>query len=145
MKIQKLYAKPKYNLKVLLVLVFSVVITGVIAGGFSPKTYAVDILGPVCNNVNDKQPGICQDNATSSKDNPIYGPSGILTGATSVLAKAVGIVSVVGIILSGLKMITASGDPNGVSAARKALLYCVVGLAVAVVAQGIVSLVLTKL
>lgn len=56
----------------------------------------------------------------------------------------IGIVAVIMIIVSGFRYITSGGDSNNVAAAKNTLLYAVVGLVVAALAQVIVKFVLAK-
>ena len=107
--------------------------------------FAVDVLnnsGSACNNTS-ASPAICKDNATSGT-NPIYGKSGILTAVINILAKVVGVVSVIIIVISGIRMIM-SQDAGASSQARRAVISAVVGLIIALLAQALVSFVLSKL
>lgn len=109
--------------------------------------YAVDILngsGP-CNNPNAaSKPEICGDNRTSGT-NPIIGPNGILTSAINILSIVIGVTSVIIIVVEGMRMILANGEPGTVSNARRGMIYSCVGLLVALVSQGAVALILNKL
>jgi membrane-associated HD superfamily phosphohydrolase len=51
------------------------------------------------------------------------------------------IVAVIFLIIAAFTFITASGDPDKISQARNFVLYALIGVAVAVAAQGLVSLV----
>ena len=62
----------------------------------------------------------------------------------NVLLYAVGLLAVIMIIVSGIKMITSAGDAGAVTKARNTLLYAIVGLIVAVLAYAIVNFVLKK-
>ena len=86
-------------------------------------------------------PGICSDakGAETNKVNPIVS---IIASAIRILALVVGVAATIGIILSGIRLMTASGDANGVAAARNALVYSLVGVAVAVLAQVIVTIII---
>lgn len=53
-------------------------------------------------------------------------------------------VAVLIIVLAGLSFITAQGDPQKVARAREAIIYALIGLAVAVSAELIVTFVLGK-
>ena len=48
------------------------------------------------------------------------------------------------VIVSGLKYITASGDSSSISSAKNTLIYALVGLAIAALAQIMVHFVLTS-
>lgn len=56
----------------------------------------------------------------------------------------VGIVAVVMIIYSGFKYITAAGDASNLTSAKNTLLYAIVGLVIAALAQFIVQFVLSN-
>jgi hypothetical protein len=117
------------------------------------QTHAVDILNngssgasSTCDNPDAlNTPKICGDNSASSKSNPIFGPNGVLTSAINILSIIVGVAAIVAIIISGLRMIVSNGDSNTFASARNGLIYSAVGLIVAVLAQIIVSFVLTNI
>ena len=50
-------------------------------------------------------------------------------------------VAVIFLLVAGFQFITASGDPDKVNSARQNVMYAMVGVAVAVLAKGIVSLI----
>ncbi len=120
----------------------------------APRVTAVDVLNgcspstsdcSVCSNPNaTSKPVICTDNQNGSKQNPLLGPSGVLTVAANILSILVGVAAIIVIIISGLRMVISSGDPTSAGNARKAIIYALVGLAIAVLAQAIVALVLSK-
>jgi type IV secretory pathway VirB2 component (pilin) len=110
---------------------------------FAGSVHAVDVLDPVCQNNND--PLVCQENAAGSGENPIFGPEGILTRIISILARVIGVVAVIAIIIYGFKMASAGGDPAAAKTARSGVAYAVIGLVIALTAQGIVTFVLNRL
>ena len=127
---------------------------------FSPsKTLAVDVLTPgcdptvqgnncaACENPNaTERPKFCDDNQTKTtdKNNPVFGPSGIVTKVVQILTITVGIASVLVIIVSGIRFITSGGNPETVSKARKGVTYAVAGLIITVLAQAIINFILSK-
>lgn len=60
-----------------------------------------------------------------------------------ILSIIIGIVSVIMLIFAGFRFITANGDAQAVSSARNMVLYAVVGIIIAVLAQFIVHAVVT--
>jgi len=62
----------------------------------------------------------------------------------NVITVLAGIVTVVMVIIAGIKFATSGGDSNKVTSARNSLMYALVGLVVVVLAQVIVKFVLTK-
>ncbi len=64
--------------------------------------------------------------------------------AISLLSFAVGIAAVIMIIVGGFKYIISSGDSNNINSAKNTILYAIIGLVVAVMAQVIVRYVLNQ-
>lgn len=85
----------------------------------------------------------CQDRNVSG--NPLFGRDGILTKATQIIVLITGVISVFIMTIAGLRFITSGGDPGKVESARNAILYSAIGIAVALSAQAIVSLVLNNI
>lgn len=54
-------------------------------------------------------------------------------------------VAVLMIVVAGFRFVTAQGNPQETAKARNTIVYAIIGLAVAIVAEAIVSLVLTRL
>lgn len=108
---------------------------------------AVDVTNEVCNNSTNK-PDICADfEATKGEDgtNPLYGPDGIITRAVNGLSLLAGLIAVIIIILAGIKMSMSAGDSGKVKSARDQIIYAVVGLVIAGVAQAMVRLLLNRI
>jgi hypothetical protein len=92
------------------------------------------------------QAAVCQDSSPQDPtSNALYGPSGILTKAANLLSLVVGIVSVFVIIVGGIRYVLSEGDPTRASAARNGIIYAIIGLLIAALAQGIVVFVLNRL
>jgi hypothetical protein len=74
--------------------------------------------------------------------------SGGITNTVStivqILSVIAGIVAVIMVIVSGLRYITSGGDSGKVGAAKNSLIYALVGLAIAVLAQFLVHFVINK-
>lgn len=86
-----------------------------------------------------------KDTAQTQEDNRIYGKNGILMKGTSIVRTAVGVASVIVLIIGGIKYITSQGDANAITSAKNTVLYAIYGLVIALVAQAIIALVLNKL
>jgi hypothetical protein len=100
---------------------------------------AVDVF-QVCNN-GGSSTDVCKD-ARASSGNPI---TKALKTVISILALIIGIVSVVMLVIGGLKFVTSQGDPSSTKSARNTVIYALAGLVVAGLAQTIVVFVLSKL
>jgi hypothetical protein len=68
----------------------------------------------------------------------------VISAAIRILGGIIGVVSVIMIMVAGFKYITSAGDASKASSAKNTLLYAVIGLVVAFLAQAIVSFVLNK-
>jgi len=79
----------------------------------------------------------CKDKATA--DN---GVKGLGSTIVNILSLIVGIAAVIMIIIGGLKYVTSNGDSNSISSAKNTLLYALIGLFVAAIAQLLVHFVL---
>jgi Type IV secretion system pilin len=97
-----------------------------------------------CFAVCDKAPSspLCKE--SQNQEDGVLGKSGILTRVVKVLIFLTTIASVIVIIVAGIKYITSQGDSGAVSGAKNSILYAVIGLVIALVAQLIVSFVLNR-
>lgn len=80
---------------------------------------------------------ICKQNAKPLTD--------YIKPIVNTLLFVLGAVSVVMIILGGIKYTTSSGDTKNVESAKNTIMYSVIGLVVAILAGAIVNFVLTSL
>lgn len=133
------------KLKRLLVSIMMLFSFGTALAVVTPQTVlADDSFNKICSTTdNSNDSTVCQEK--NNKDNPLWGPTGVITKATQLISILVGIASVFMIIISGIRFITSSGDPNTVNGAKNTLLYAVIGLIVAVVAQVLVGTVISKI
>jgi hypothetical protein len=76
---------------------------------------------------------------------PIFGPSGLVTRGLGILSIAVGIIAVIVVIISGLKMVLSGGDSSSVATARRSVIYALIGIIIAALAQAIVQFILKKI
>jgi len=70
--------------------------------------------------------------------------SSLIASAIGILSFIVGVAAVIVLIIGGLKYITSAGDSNSVASAKSTVLYAVIGLVIAILAQGIVQFVLNR-
>ena len=108
----------------------------------APLTLAEGINDEFCGNGGGGGTEVCNQ---SSSTNPFIGPDGLLTKVISFFALITGIVSVIIIILMGLRFVSSNGDAGKAASARQGIIYAVAGLIVAMLAQGIVMFVLSSL
>jgi len=130
-------------------LTLTVLCTGVFG---QARARAVDLLNPICQTqsvqsmIPADRPAICRDNAAMpGSPNPIFGPSGVMTKVIEILGFVIGFAAVVVIIISGLRMTISAGDSNAVAAAKSSILFAIIGLVIAALAETLVNFVLNKL
>ncbi len=104
---------------------------------------AVDVLQPGCQAGASTQ--FCKDVNENKNTDRILGPTGIVTQITQTIIYITGAISVIMIVIGGLKYVLSAGDSSGVQSAKNTILYAIIGLVVTLFAQVIVSFVLSKL
>lgn len=92
-----------------------------------------------CNGANLQDAGGC--NTAVDQSNKV---SSTLQALISILSIVVGIVAVIMLIIGGIRFVTSQGDGSSVAAARNTIIYAIVGIIVALMAQVIVKFVLGK-
>lgn len=132
------------NLAVILISILALMAPSLM---FAGESYAAN----GCNNnvVSAINSGI---NAThSNTGGAACGTSGVQTGikkvvglVISVFSYVVGAISVIMIIYAGFRYVTSGGNSEGTTGARNTLIFAVIGLVVAILAQLVVHLVLNS-
>jgi len=74
----------------------------------------------------------------------LFGASGVFTTFTSVLLFAIGAISVIMIIIGGLRYVVSGGDSSNITAAKNTVLYALIGLIIALLSYAIIRFVLTS-
>lgn len=123
---------------------FLVLFTSVVLVAPVSMVSAQDVLESACQ-VPDST--LCKESQAnqSTTDNKIYGPNGIITKAVELLSFVIGFAAVVMIVIGGFKYVLSAGDPNSVNSAKNTILYAVIGLVIAALAQAIIIFVVNKL
>lgn len=83
--------------------------------------------------------GGCADGAAAGEINTT------VETAINLISVAVAVISVIMIIVAGIKYVTSQGDPAGTNSAKNTIIYALVGLGVVLVAQTLVKFVVGKL
>ena len=91
----------------------------------------------------DLESGINSAKGTGAPDN-VTEDDGLIKKVVNLLLWAIGIVSVIMIIIGGIRYATSNGDSTQVTAAKNTIMYAVVGLVIAIFAYAIVNFVLTQ-
>jgi len=100
----------------------------------APQTAsAVNFLGDAC------QGAGANSAACQARGESISGSNGIILRAAAMLSLVAGVVAVIMIIIAAIMFITAAGDSNKISNAKKVITYTVVGLVIIFLARVIVA------
>lgn len=67
----------------------------------------------------------------------------LVATAVSILSWIVGVISVIMVLVGGLKFITANGDSSKITSARSTIIYALIGIAIAVSAQVLINFVVS--
>jgi len=81
----------------------------------------------------------------SSQPADLFGSNGIFTKVTNILLFVVGALSVVMLIIGGLRYVISGGNSTAVTAAKNTILYAIVGLVVAFLAFAAINFVISSL
>jgi hypothetical protein len=111
----------------------------------TPQVSAIDVLSDTCKEAGVSGSSFCANVSSESSQNRVLGPNGIITKITQFIIFITGAISVIMVIIGGFRYVASTGDSNGTKQAKDTILYALVGLAVAILAQVIVSFVLSKL
>lgn len=74
----------------------------------------------------------------------LFGPEGIFKKITDVLLFVIGAVSVIMLIIGGIRYVVSGGDSAAVTSAKNTILYAVIGIVVAILAYALVNFVVTS-
>ena len=87
-----------------------------------------------------------QDGANSARgaDQAIdlFGSAGIFTTITNVMLFIVGAISVIMVVIGGLRYVVSGGNSSNVTTAKNTILYAVVGLIIAIMAYAVINFVI---
>lgn len=78
----------------------------------------------------------------SDQNGAASGVNSLISTIVSILSMIVGVAAVIMLIIAGLKYATAGGDSNAIESAKNSIIYALVGLIVAALAQVLVHWVL---
>lgn len=75
----------------------------------------------------------------------LFGPNSIWTNIINTLIYVTGSVSVLMIVIGGLRYATSGGDQGSINSAKNTILYAVVGLVLSLMGYAIVNFVLSRI
>lgn len=74
----------------------------------------------------------------------LVGQTGMFKKITDVMLFIIGAVSVIMLIIGGLRYVVSGGDQNAVTGAKNTILYAVIGIIVALLAYAVINFVTTQ-
>jgi len=81
---------------------------------------------------------------TPEQPSDVTGDGGVFQKITDVLLFIIGAISVIMLIIGGIRYVISGGDSSAVTAAKNTILYAIVGIIVALLAYALVHFVLTS-
>jgi hypothetical protein len=83
-------------------------------------------------------------NACTADGDSASGLGGIIKDVLDILSIVVGVAAIIMIIIGGFRYVLSGGDSNSTSGAKNTIIFAIVGLVIAVLAQVLVQFVLAK-
>lgn len=87
-----------------------------------------------------------QNGANSAKgtdqQTDLFGDNGVFKTITNVLLFIIGAISVIMLIIGGIRYVVSGGDSGAVTSAKNTILYAIVGIVVAILAYALVNFVI---
>lgn len=74
----------------------------------------------------------------------LFGQTGVFKTITNVMLYVIGAISVIMLIIGGIRYVVSGGDSAAVTSAKNTILYAVVGIVVAILAFALVNFVVTS-
>ena len=74
----------------------------------------------------------------------LFGNEGIFKTITNVLLFIIGVISVIMLIIGGIRYVVSGGDSAAITSAKNTILYAIVGVVVAILAYALVNFVITS-
>ena len=102
---------------------------------------AVNPLTASCQNAPTNDP-ICNSNRSGTR---LFGAGSFWTNLINVMIFIVGTVSVLMIVVGGLRYVLSGGDSSSTTAAKNTILYAIIGVVIALMAYAIINFVVMRL
>lgn len=109
---------------------------------------ANDPAGDICRDVQEgtwKTDGGADEYYCDTGDGGLFGEGGVFRNITGTLIFLTGAISVIMLIIGGIRYTVSGGDQNAVTGAKNTILYAIVGLIVSFMAYAIVNFVIGNL
>ncbi len=80
----------------------------------------------------------------SGQQSDLFGSNGVFKTITNVLLFVIGAISVIMLIIGGIRYVVSGGDSGAVTSAKNTILYAVIGIVVAILAYALVNFVISS-
>lgn len=80
----------------------------------------------------------------SGQQSDLFGSNGVFKTITNVLLFVIGAISVIMLIIGGIRYVVSGGDSGAVTSAKNTILYAVIGIIVAILAYALVNFVISS-
>jgi len=87
----------------------------------------------------------CAAEGSDLQGTELFGADGIVPMVINTLLTLVGVVSVVMLIIGGIRYIISSGDQNAVTTAKNTILYAIIGLIIALLSYAAIGFITSNL
>ncbi len=123
-----------------LVAMFSLGMTFVVAPGASAQSPILD-----CRDSALAASDLCKEFLDNSDGGRIFGPDSLISRVVETIIFVSGSIAVLMIVIGGLRYAISNGDPQGIANAKNTIIYAIVGLVIALMAEAILRFVLQRL
>lgn len=104
---------------------------------------AVDFIDPACKG-EAAVSEYCKQAQSSKGKNAVLGGDGIFVKIMRLMIMISGVISVIMVVIGGIKYVTSNGDPKGAQSAKNTILYAIIGLVLTLLAATIVAFVASR-
>lgn len=108
----------------------------------APSTDCPTITSGKNNNASLKNGAACAKGSDQQTD--LFGQTGVFKTITNVLLFIIGAISVIMLIIGGVRYTVSGGDSSAVQSAKNTILYAIVGIVVAILAYAVVNFVISQ-
>jgi len=100
---------------------------------------------PTCDSTDLSLSGGANCSAGTGQAGNLFSQGGIFQTVTNILLFLIGAISVIMLIIGGIRYVVSGGDQSAVTGAKNTILYAIVGIVVAFLAFAAVNFVITQL
>ena len=122
----------------------SLLIVPVLALGVSAVTTVMQPIDSYAQGAEGGLAGGAESAKGDDQQENLFGTGGLFQTITNVLLFVIGAISVIMLIIGGIRYVVSGGDSSAVTSAKNTILYAVIGIVVAILAYAMVNFVITS-